>query len=95
MSAGPAGGQTPAPDAVRVRVASILHKYTGGASELLAAGRTLRAVLSDLERRHRGFRFRIVDEQDRIRPHIKVYVAGRPARDLGAPLAPGDEVHVL
>lgn len=80
---------------VRVHVSSILHEYTGGASELEAAGRTLRAVLADLERRHPGLRFRIVDEQDRLRPHIKVFVAGRPVRRLEARIAAGDEVHVL
>lgn len=80
---------------VRVRVSSILHQYTGGASELRASGRTVRAVLADLERDHRGLSFRIVDEQDRIRPHVKIYVAGRQVRDLGAPVAPGDELHVL
>jgi len=80
---------------VRVHVSSILHGYTAGASELEAAGRTLRAVLADLERRHPGLRFRIVDEQDRLRPHIKVFVAGRPVRRLETAIAPGDEVHVL
>ena len=80
---------------VRVHVSSILHQYTGGASELRAGGRTVRAVLADLERRHRGLSFRIVDEQDRIRPHIKIYVSGRMVRELGAPVAAGDELHVL
>lgn len=80
---------------VRVHVSSILHAYTGGASELTAAGRTLRAVLADLERRHRGLLFRIVDEQDRLRPHVKVYVDGRFVRDLDTAVAPGAEVHVL
>ncbi len=78
-----------------MHVSSILHAYTGGASELEAAGRTLRAVLSDLERRHPGLLFRIVDEQDRLRPHVKVYVDGRFVRDLGAAVAPGAEVHLL
>lgn len=80
---------------VRVHVSSILHEYTGGTSELAAAGRSLRAVLADLERRHPGLRFRIVDEQERLRPHIKVFVAGRPVRGLETAVAPGDEVHIL
>lgn len=92
MSVARASGK---PDAVRVHVSSILHQYTGGASELQAAGRTLRAVLAHLERSHHGLLFRIVDEQDQIRPHIKIYVAGRIVRDLGAAVAPGEEIHVL
>lgn len=80
---------------VRVHVSSILHEYTGGASEIEAVGRTLGAVLDDLERRHRGLRFRIVDEQDRLRPHIKVFVDGRAVRALTTPLPAGCELHVL
>jgi hypothetical protein len=80
---------------VPVRVSSILHDYTGGQSELVANGRTVDAVLNDLDRRHRGLRFRIVDEQDRIRPHIKVYVGGKQVRDLSAPVLPGAELCVL
>ena len=80
---------------VRVHVSSILHEYTGGQSELTANGRTVAAILLDLERRHRGLRFRIVDEQDRLRPHIKIYVAGAAVRTLSARVSPGDELHVL
>lgn len=80
---------------VQVRVASILFEYTGGAAELEARGASVRAVLDDLERRHKGLRFRIVDEQGVLRPHINVFVDGRLQRDLDAKLAPGAELHVL
>jgi len=80
---------------VRVIVSSILHEYTNGASELEARGRTLTAVLADLDRRHPGLRFRIVDEQGALREHIKLFVAGALVRDLGTKVAPGTEVHVL
>ncbi len=87
---------SPAPKhSVRVQVSSILFEYTGGASALVASGSTVAAVLSDLERQHRGIRFRLIDEQDRIRPHIKIYVDGRIARRLDAPVAADSEVHVL
>ena len=67
----------------RVLLPTHLRSYTGGAAELDAEGRTLGEVLAAVEARHPGFLVRVVDEQDRIRPHIKCFVAGEQARDLG------------
>lgn len=68
----------------RVLLPTHLRSYTGGAAEVEAQGRTLGEVLADVEARHPGFRVRIVDEQDRIRPHVKCFVGGEQARDLEA-----------
>lgn len=88
-----AASQTAHP--VRVHVGSILHEYTDGASVLDAHGGTVRAVFADLETRHPGLFFRIIDEQGSIRPHIKVYVGGIMVKDLRAEVASGSELHVL
>ena len=60
-----------------------------------AEGATLAELLADLDRRYPGVRFRIIDEQDAIRPHIKIFVNRRQARGLGLPLSPSDEVLVV
>lgn len=73
----------------RVILPTHLRNYTAGAAEIEAQGRTLGEVLADVESRHPGFLVRIVDEQDRIRPHIKCFVAGEQAKELGVP-ATGD-----
>src|SRR5258706_14081021 len=57
-----------------VHVPSPLHSYTSGRSEVTATGPTLSDLLSDLDRQFPGFRFRVVDEQDRIRSTILFYV---------------------
>ncbi|MBK8179960.1 MAG: MoaD/ThiS family protein [Planctomycetes bacterium] len=80
---------------MKVRLPSPLHSYTGGRSELDAEGATLGQVLLHLEGRFPGMRFRMVDEQDRLRPHIQCFVAGRVCRDLGAAVGPGDEVMIV
>lgn len=80
---------------MKVRVASVLFEYTGDRPEVEARGSTLGAVLADLDRRHPGLRFRVVDEQDRVRQHMNVFVGGRPTRDLGARVGPDDEIHIL
>ena len=77
---------------MKVRVASELFEYTGDRPEVEARGATLGAVLADLDRRHPGLRFRVVDEQDRVRQHMNVFVAGRPTRDLGETELVGDAI---
>ncbi len=80
---------------VPVLVPSQLHAYTGGASRLTAEGATIDEVLTDLDRRFPGLRFRVIDEQDRIRPHMRIFVGQAAARDIGASLAAGDELMIF
>jgi molybdopterin synthase sulfur carrier subunit len=79
---------------VNVLIPSPLHSYTGNA-HVEASGSTLGALLADLDRRYPGIRFRMVDEQDAIRPHIKFFVNRSQARSIAQPLAAGDEVLVV
>ena len=78
-----------------MRVASPLRSYTAGAAVLRASGTTLGQVLGDLERRCPGMRFRMIDEQQRIRPHLRLFVNSAEARELSAPVHPGDTVHII
>jgi len=80
---------------IPVWVPSQLHAYTGGVSRLEAAGATIDEVLGDLDRQFPGIRFRIIDEQDRIRPHIRLFVGKTAARDIAAPLHRGDELLIF
>jgi molybdopterin converting factor small subunit len=53
------------------------------------------AMLFDLDRQYPGIRFRMIDEQDRIRRHIRVFVNGEQARDLSQSLTETDEVIIV
>jgi molybdopterin converting factor small subunit len=77
---------------VKVVLPSPLAAYTAGRREVEAEGATLAEVLVDLDRKYPGIRFRVIDEQDAIRAHIKIFVNRDMARSLGRPLAKGDEV---
>ncbi|MGE0386987.1 MAG: MoaD/ThiS family protein [Gammaproteobacteria bacterium] len=77
-----------------VLVPGPLRPYTGRAV-VDAAGATLGALLLDLDRSHPGIRFRMVDEQDRIRPHIRIFVNGRQIHDLAFALGPRDNVAIV
>jgi sulfur-carrier protein len=80
---------------VRVELAALLRSYTGGANVVEADGTTLGEVLDDLDRRFHGIRFRIVDEQDRLRPHVRFFVNGADTREIAAPLCEGDRVYIV
>lgn len=80
---------------VHVIVPGQLYSYTGGQSKLDAEGGTLGEVLDDLDRRHPGLRFRVVDEHGAIRPHVRFFINREMARSLSAPLSPGDELAIL
>lgn len=79
---------------MKVLIPSALRSYTEH-SEAEASGATLAAVLADLDRLYPGIRFRMVDEQDRIRRHIRIFVNGGQVRDLSQPLAASDEVVIV
>jgi molybdopterin synthase sulfur carrier subunit len=80
---------------VTTRVASPLRSYTDGHAIVEASGATVREALADLDRRYPGMRFRMLDEQDRIRPHIRLYVNTQPVEHLDHGLAGGDTLHLI
>ena len=66
---------------MRVMIPTPLRSYTGGASEVEASGASLAAVLESLDHQFPGIRFRVVDEQGRLRQHMNIFVAGERCRD--------------
>jgi molybdopterin synthase sulfur carrier subunit len=80
---------------ISVLIPSQLTAYTDGATRVAAAGATVDDVLSDLDRRFPGLRFRVVDEQDRIRRHMRVFVGQEETRSVGRRLADGDELLIF
>ena len=80
---------------MRVYVPTALRAYTGQKAKVDAEGSTLHEVLTDLDHRYPGFRFRIINEQDGIREHIKIFVNQKLARDLAAPVRGGDEIQII
>jgi len=72
---------------MRVLIPNPLRSYTANATAVDALGKTLGDLTRDLDRHYPGMRFRVVDEQGQIRPHIKFFVNGAPVRSLAEPLA--------
>jgi len=78
-----------------VLIPSPLRSYTGNRSQVTAAGGTVSELLDDLDRRYPGIRFRMIDEQDAIRTHIKIFVNRAQVKRIDAPLAVADEVIII
>ena len=80
---------------MKVLLPTPLADYTAHRREVEAEGKTLAELLRDLDRRYPGIRFRIIDEQDTIRPHIKIFVNREAERTLERRLDARDEVLVV
>ena len=80
---------------MKVLIPDPLRSYTQERRQVEAGGATLGEVLADLDRRFPGIRFRMIDEQDSIRRHIRVFVNGDEVRALDVPLASADEVFIV
>jgi molybdopterin converting factor small subunit len=72
-----------------------LRSYTKEKNEIVAEGQTLADLLSALDRRYPGIRFRIITEQDKIRPHIRIFVNEQQAQNLSIALQPDDQIHII
>ncbi len=76
---------------MKVLIPSPLLSYTKE-REVEAAGATVAELLRDLDRQYPGIRFRVVDEQDAMRPHMRFFVNGEQVFDIAHALRPSDEV---
>lgn len=80
---------------MKVSIPGPLLSYTGQKKDVEASGLTVADMLEDLNRRYPGIRFRMIDEQDSIRPHMKIFVNGEQVWRLDTRLSDQDEIHIL
>lgn len=79
---------------MKVLIPTPLRSYTGE-REVTARGATLAEVLDDLDRRYPGIRFRMVDEQERLRPQLRFFVEGEAITELSRPLGKDDYLAIV
>ena len=80
---------------MKVLIPSPLRSYTAERSWVEADGGTLGEVLDDLERQFPGIRFRMVDDQGRIRRHIRLFHRHEALFDLDAALPADGELMIV
>ena len=79
---------------VKVLIPTPLRSYTNQ-SEVEASGGTLAEVLADLDRRYPGIRFRMIDEQNHMRRHMRFFVDGEQVFELNRRLAPHESIQIV
>lgn len=79
---------------MRVLIPSALLSYTASAW-VEARGETVAEVLDDLDRRYPGIRFRMVDEQARLRRHIRLFCGRDMVSDLATRLPADGELLIV
>jgi molybdopterin converting factor small subunit len=80
---------------MKVHIPSPLLSYTNQKNDVEANGSSIAEMLDDLNRQYPGIRFRMIDEQDSIRPHMKIFVNGEQVWGLETALKDSDEVYIL
>jgi molybdopterin synthase sulfur carrier subunit len=78
-----------------VHIPTALRSYTAQQGDVQVDGATLADVLTALDYRYPGIRFRIITEQDRIRPHIRIFVNEDQLQESAAPLHQTDTVYIV
>ncbi len=79
---------------MKVLIPSPLLSYTKE-KEVEARGATLTDLMADLERQYPGLRFRVIDEQDRMRGHIRFFVNGEQVFEMDRALEASDSVQIV
>lgn len=79
---------------MKVLIPSPLVSYTKK-KEVEATGASFAELLADLDRQFPGIRFRVIDEQDRMRPHMRFFLNGEQVFDLAVALKPTDEITLV
>jgi len=79
---------------MKVLIPSSLLSYTK-AQEVDASGATLNELLADLDRQYPGLKFRVINEQEQMRGHMRFFVNGEQVFELQHALQPTDEVFLV
>ncbi len=80
---------------MKVHIPGPLRSYTAGLRVVEVKGETLADLFLSLDDAFPGLRFRIVDEQDRIREHIKIFVDSEQHKELSFTVNPRSEVQIV
>lgn len=80
---------------MKVKIPTPLYSYTNHVTYVEAQGQTLDEITKDMDLKHPGIRFRIIDEQDQIRPHMKFFVNGIQCFNLKASIQEKDQIVIV
>ena len=71
-----------------------IQQYAGGLNAAEVEGASARAAIAALETSYPALKGWVVDEQGKLRQHVKLFCGGR-AVTLDAELGPADELYIV
>ncbi|HEX4211571.1 MAG TPA: ubiquitin-like small modifier protein 1 [Candidatus Binataceae bacterium] len=83
---------------IKVRVPTPLRRFTAGVDEVTAAGDSIKAVITDLERNHPGISERLLDDNGELRRFVNIYLNGDDIRflnQLNSTVKDGDDISIV
>jgi sulfur-carrier protein len=80
---------------MEILIPTPLRSYTAEQARVQASGATLSELLADLDRQFPGIRFRMIDEQGRTRPNMRIFVNRAAVFDLSVPVSENDEIAIV
>ena len=80
---------------MKVQISSPLQSYTKGIASVDIQKPTLNEVIDELDIQFPGIKFRFIDEQDRVRPNMGIFVNGKPTRNIFTTLEENSEIFIV
>ncbi len=80
---------------MQVKIPSPLYSYTKNIDKVEGKGNTVLEVLDYLESQFPGIKFRMIDEQNKIRPHMKIFLNVDEVKDLKTPVSEADRIMIV
>ena len=81
-----------------VKFTYALKRFFPKLTDTTAAGKTLRAVLEELEARYPGVTRYVLDDQGRLRQHVNIFIDGTMIKDRNAlsdPFQENSEIYIM
>jgi len=72
----------------------MLRSYTDNQKYIEISGKTLFEVLDNLNLRYEGIKFRFIDENNEIRPHMRIYVNSILIENMDIKVNENDDIFI-
>lgn len=79
---------------MKVYIPTPLRSYTKS-SIVTADGSTINELINDLDKKFPGIKFRIINEQEEIREHIRIFINKDSIKNLNSSIKESDEIQIL
>lgn len=80
---------------MQVKIPSPLFSYSKNLNVVEGQGNTILEVLNNLDNQFPGIKFRMIDEQNKIRPHMKVFLNTDEIKDLSTSVKDSDKIMIV